>query len=72
MWTLALVSTGIGGIWLAAKHWFGWLLYFVNEFIWEAYGLHTHDRALVIMAPIWGAVGLRNVVVTYRKAHRAE
>lgn len=68
-WTISLVVTGISGLWLAGKHWYGWVLYFANEVLWEAYGLATHDRALQIMAPIWAIVGVRNAVVQ-RKAQR--
>lgn len=70
MWTLALVSTGITGMWLAAKHWYGWLLNLVNEVLWLGYAIHTHDHALAIMAVVWGTIAVRNTVVT-RKAQAA-
>ena len=69
LWTIALVSTGVGGLWLVAKHWWGWLLYTFNEVLWFAYAVHTHDTALTIMAVIWFLLGVRNIAVAYRKAH---
>jgi hypothetical protein len=65
-WTLALVSTGVGGLWLAARHWYGWALYTINEVLWFAYALDTQDVPLAIMAVVWFSIGVRNLVVTRR------
>lgn len=70
IWTFLLVSTGVGGLWLSAKHWQGWALYALNEVLWFAYALHTADTALAIMAVVWFAVGVRNFLVT-KKASAA-
>lgn len=68
-WTLVLMSTGIGGLWLAAKHWFGWALYLGNEVLWFIYAITIGAQPLALMALVWGAVGTRNLFVT-RKAQR--
>lgn len=68
MWTLALVSTGLLGMWLVGKHWQGWWLYLLNEVLWFAYAVHTHDHALMFMAWVWAAAGARNLVLHRRKA----
>jgi hypothetical protein len=69
VWTLLLVSTGVAGTWLAAKHWWGWLIGAFNEVLWFIYALHTHDHALALMAWVWGAVNVRNLIIT-RRARR--
>lgn len=69
MWTLALTLTGIGGMWLVAKHWWGWLVYLVNEVLWFSYGFTIHATPLIIMAVLWFVVGVRNLTVT-RKVSR--
>lgn len=66
-WTLALVLTGLGGLWLIGKHWWGWLLYTLNEVLWFAYALDTHDTPLAIMAVVWFTLGVRNCVLHQRK-----
>jgi hypothetical protein len=67
LWTVALVVTGILGLWLVPKRpMAGWFVYLVNEVLWGAYALHTNDHALFIMAWIWGGVGLRNLILSKR------
>jgi hypothetical protein len=71
MWLLALTLTGMGGMWLVAKHWWGWLVYLVNEVLWFAYGLMLHATPLYVMAVLWFSVGVRNLVVTRRASRVA-
>ncbi len=68
MWTLLLTSTMVAGMWVLARHWWGWWLYLFNELLWLVYGQVRHDHAIVVMALIAGAVGARNLVVTRRLA----
>lgn len=67
IWTIALVSTGISGLWLAARHWYGWLIYLLNEVLWFAYAIAIGARPLMIMAVIWAAVGVRNTLISYKE-----
>lgn len=67
MWTFLLTTTGVAGLWLVAKHWQGWILYLVNECLWLAYGLSTHSHPVIVMSLIWGALGVRNLIVTRRQ-----
>jgi hypothetical protein len=67
LWTVALVSTGVGGLWLVPRHAVqGWSLYLGNEVLWAAYAVVTHDVPLTIMAAIWGFVGARNLRLARR------
>lgn len=66
IWTLALTVTGITGLWLVAHHWYGWILYLVNEALWLAYGLSIHSQPVIVMSVLWGAIGIRNLIVTRR------
>jgi hypothetical protein len=68
-WTFWLVLTGIVGVWLAPRHWYGWCITVSNEVLWEAYAWHTHDHALAWMAPVWGILAARGAVISYRKEH---
>lgn len=65
LWTVALLVPSILGLWLAAKHWYGWAISASSEFLWAAYSLHTHDTPLLIMSAIWLAVHLRNTAVAF-------
>lgn len=67
LWTVALVATGVGGLWCMAKHWWGWGIYTANEVLWFAYAVRTGDTPLTIMAVIWFALGLRGFCVAYRR-----
>lgn len=71
MWTLLLTSTGVTGLWLVARHWWGWLLYLLNEVLWLVYAIGRHDQPLMVMACIWGMVGTRNLTLAYlaRRPH---
>lgn len=68
IWTLLLVSTGVTGMWLAARHWYGWAIGVGNEVLWFAYAIQRHDSALMIMAWVWGFVAARNCLLTRRDA----
>lgn len=68
MWTLLLTSTGVTGLWLVARHWWGWAITSLSEVLWVAYAIHTHDRPLMVMAPIWLVVNLRNLALARSKA----
>lgn len=63
MWTVALTLTGLSGIWLVARHWYGWILYLINEVLWLAYGLSIRSTPVIVMAVLWFATGARNLVV---------
>lgn len=69
MWTAALTVTGLGGLWLVARHWQGWILYLINEVLWLAYGLTIHSTPVIVMAVLWFITGTRNLVVTRRSQH---
>lgn len=69
MWTAALTVTGLGGLWLVARHWQGWILYLINEVLWLAYGLSIRSTPVIVMAVLWFATGARNLVVTRRSQH---
>lgn len=66
MWTLALTVTGLGGLWLVARHWQGWILYLINELLWLVYGVSTRQHPVIVMAVLWFVLGARNLVVTRR------
>lgn len=67
-WTISLTVTGIVGLWLVARHWYGWLLYLLNEVLWFVYAITIHAQPLMIMAVLWAAIGARNLHVA-RKTH---
>lgn len=69
MWTFALTVTGLGGLWLVARHWQGWILYLINELLWLVYGASTHQHPVIVMAVLWFILGARNLVVTRRSQH---
>lgn len=64
IWTILLVTTGVFGTLIAARHWWGWWVGFTNEMLWFAYAIYINDTPLKIMALVWGAANLRNAVVT--------
>jgi hypothetical protein len=64
MWTFALTMTGVAGLWAIPHHWWGWLLYLLNESLWLAYGLTTGSHPVIVMSCIWGALGVRNLIVS--------
>ena len=66
MWTVVLLATGITGLWLAARHWYGWAITSLSECLWVAYAAHRHDHALFLMAWIWLAVNLRNCHLAWK------
>lgn len=66
MWTAVLTVTGLVGMWLIPRFWQGWVLYLVNECLWLAYALEIHSHPLLVMSLLWGAVGVRNLVVARR------
>lgn len=66
MWTFALTVTGLGGLWLVARHWQGWILYLINELLWLVYGVSTGQHPVIVMAVLWFILGARNLVVTRR------
>lgn len=66
MWTFALTVTGLGGLWLVARHWQGWILYLINELLWLVYGVTTSQHPVIVMAVLWFVLGARNLVVTRR------
>jgi hypothetical protein len=68
MWTAALTATGVVGLWLVARHWYGWLVYLLNEMIWLAYGLSIGSQPVIVMSVIWGILGVRNLYVA-RKSY---
>lgn len=67
-WTIALVTTGIGGLWWAATSWKGWILYTLNEVLWFAYAVSIGATPLMLMAVIWFGLGVRNI----RKARQVQ
>jgi hypothetical protein len=69
MWTFALTVTGLGGLWLVARHWQGWILYLINELLWLVYGVSTGQHPVIVMAVLWFILGARNLVVTRRSQH---
>lgn len=68
MWTLALTVTGVVGLWLIPRHWYGWIWYLVNECLWLAYGLGIHSHPVIVMSLIWGSLGVRNLLLARRLA----
>lgn len=62
-WTLILTLTGVIGLWQIPRHWYGWCWYLANECGWVAYALAIHSLPLLVMAPIWFVLGVRNLVV---------
>lgn len=64
MLTVLLFLTGIGGTWVAAKHWWGWLICAGSEFLWMTLALQSHVWQLFAFSWFWLAVNLRNAKVT--------
>ncbi len=69
-WTIALLSTSITGVWLAARHWFGWAITVLSEGLWAAYAISRHDTPLLIMSGVWALVNGRNAIVTWKDQHK--
>jgi len=67
IWTLVLVTPSLLGVWLAARHWFGWAISAASEVLWAAFSITTHDLPLLIMSFIWFGVHCRNAWVTYQR-----
>ncbi len=72
MWTVALVSVGVLGLWLAPRHWWGWLICLGSEGLWLVYALQRRDHALALMAVVWAVVNGRNAWVAYAASTRNE
>lgn len=65
LWTLILVPVSLLGVWLAARHWYGWAISAVSEFAWAAYALALHSTSLLIMSGVWLALHIRNTRRTF-------
>ena len=72
LWTLALVPVSLVGVWLAARHWYGWAVSACSEVIWAAYAWSLHSTSLLIMSGVWFVLHVRNTRRTYldRKKER--
>jgi hypothetical protein len=68
MWYVILLVPSITGLWLAAKHWYGWLVSALSEVCWATYSVKIGASPLLVMSAIWFAVHSRNCWVTYRSA----
>jgi len=66
IWTLVLVPYSIVAVWLAARHWYGWLMSATSEVLWAAYALSLHSQSLLVMSGVWAVIHARNTVRTYR------
>lgn len=60
LWTPALVGTSCTGVWLAARHWYGWAISAASEGLWLAYSLVTRDTPLAVMSVLWFFIHARN------------
>ena len=69
MWTVVLVGISILGLWLAPRHWYGWAITTLSEFLWYAYAVTLHSTSLKIMSGIWFFLNGRATLVA-RKAQR--
>jgi hypothetical protein len=69
MWTASLTLTGIAGLWLIPRHWWGWAFYLLNEVLWLCYGLSIHSTPVIVMSLIWGAMGVRNLLLARSLSH---
>lgn len=67
IWTIALVSIGVTGLWLAPRTWWGWVVNAVSEMLWFAYAITLGSRALALMALVWLTVNVRNAIVSWRR-----
>jgi lipid-A-disaccharide synthase-like uncharacterized protein len=69
VWTLVLTATMVVGLLLIPRRpvW-GWSCYLFNEALWLVYAHQRNDHALVVMALVTGAVGIRNLRVARRLA----
>lgn len=63
-WTVILVGTGLVGLWIAPRHWLGWVIYCVNEVLWITYGWLRGDMPILLMGTVWLCMGIRNTVVS--------
>lgn len=70
LWTLVLVSTSVLGVWLAPRHWQGWVVTTASEVLWAAYALTLHSTSLLIMSGVWFVLNARGAFVSYRKEHQ--
>jgi len=68
MWTVVLLSVGITGLWIAAKHWWGWWINAASEILWASYAIHIKSQPLFLMALVWLAVNIRNAIVSRKAA----
>lgn len=66
LWTVVLLLTSGGGVWLAARHWWGWIVTTLSEILWAIYSLTIHSTPLLIMSFLWALIHGRNAVVTRR------
>ena len=60
-WSWLLAVIGITGIFLVGqKTIFGWLILTLNECLWIAYALSTHQYGFIVMATAYMAVYLKS------------
>lgn len=69
LWTIVLVTVSVLGIWLAPRHWYGWLITTLSEVLWFAYAMTLHSMSLEIMSVMWFVLNGRGMLVTYREQH---
>ncbi len=66
IWTLTLVPVSLLGVWLAARHWYGWAISAASEAIWLAYAISLHSQSLAIMSVVWFVLHARNTRRTWK------
>jgi len=64
-WFLALVPISVLGVWLSARHWYGWAISALSEFVWAAYAIALHSPSLLAMSAMWLALHIRNTLRTF-------
>ena len=63
MWSWILAAIGICGIFLVGrKTIWGWPILFVNEFLWIAYSLATHQYGFILMAVSYAAIYIKSFI----------
>ena len=63
MWSWILAAIGVTGIFLVGrKTIWGWLILCVNECLWIAYALATHQYGFIAMALAYAAVYIKSYI----------
>jgi hypothetical protein len=61
MWSWILAVVGSFGVFtIGSKNIYGWVVLFLNECLWVAYALHTHQYGFIFASALYMGAYIRN------------